>query len=103
MASDDVTSGNIPLRFADVQTYKQASALATTDWLKVVSVRVGLLGQGDSYNSSGTRGNVGQRAMQGNFIIGADTGTPFTPSGSDLMLQHAVFTTLGQVRNREKG
>ncbi len=106
LASDDVSGGNIPVRFADVQTYKPASSVGSgtgaTDWLKVVSVRVGLLTQSDSFNSSGTRTNVDQQNVQGSTSISSDITSGYTGT-ADKYLQHAVFTTLGQVRNRDRG
>lgn len=104
LASDDVSSGAIPVRFSDVQTYAPASTVTSTglyNWLKVTSVRVGLLAQGDSFNSSGTRGNVDQKALQGQRVIGSNTSTKYTPV--DPLLQYAVFTTSGQLRNRDRG
>jgi hypothetical protein len=78
--------------------------MASTDWLKVVSVRVGLLTQSDSFNSSGTRTNVDQKNVQGANAINSDpTSTYSSSTFSDKILQHAVFTTLGQVRNRDRG
>jgi type IV pilus assembly protein PilW len=109
LASDDVTSGAIPVRFSDIQTYQPASGVGVIgtspyNWLKVVSVRVGLLAQGDSLNSSGTRGNVGERGLQGPRFLGSDNASPgaaYTPA--DPLLQYAVFTTSGQLRNRDRG
>jgi type IV pilus assembly protein PilW len=108
LASNDVSSGVIPLKFDDIQTYAPASSVGTAastpyNWLKVVSVRVGLLAQGDSYNSSGTRGNVGERALQGPRYLGSGTALPDQYTPSDPLLQYAVFTTSGQVRNRDRG
>ena len=109
LASDDVSSGVIPVRFSDIQTYDPASTVGTLasgtlyNWLKVVSVRVGLLAQSDSLNSSGTRGNIGQKNLQGGRNIGSDNspGARYTPG--DPLLQYAVFSTSGQVRNRDRG
>lgn len=113
LASDNVAGGAIPIRFSDVQTYSSAHDVGvgsnSFNWLKVTSVRVGLLAQGDSFNSSGTRGNVGQQYLQGNRYLGSDTGGAYVPvssSGSGTaapMLQYAVFTTSGQLRNRDRG
>jgi type IV pilus assembly protein PilW len=107
LASDNVTSGAIPARFADIQTYKSASDVGTgtgaTDWLKVVSVRVGIMAQGDSFNSSGTRGNVGERSLQGARNLGSDPGPGAAYTPADTLIQHSVYTTLGQVRNRDRG
>ena len=109
LASDDVTSGAIPVRFSDIQTYEPASTVGTIasgtayNWLKVVSVRVGLLAQGDSFNSSGTRGNIGEKNLQGGRNLGADDNPPAAYTPSDPLLQYAVFSTSGQVRNRDRG
>jgi type IV pilus assembly protein PilW len=104
LASTDVSSGVIPTRFTDVQTYESANGVGTGagafNWLKVVNVRVGLLAQGDSFNSSGTRGNISQESLQGSRLLGSGA-TTYTPS--DPLLQYAVFTTSGQLRNRDKG
>ena len=93
------------MRFSDVQTYAPASTVGTGvtsfNWLKVTSVRVGLLAQSDSFNSSGTRGNVDQKVLQGGRVLGSDTSAKYTPK--DPLLQYAVFTTAGQLRNRDRG
>lgn len=105
LASDDVSSGAIPAKFIDIQTYEPASTVGVAyNWLKVVSVRVGILAQGNSFNSSGTRGNTGERALQGKRYLGSDeasAGAAYTPT--DPLLQYAVFTTSAQVRNRDRG
>ena len=111
VASDDVSSGAIPVRFSDIQTYEPASTVGTIasgtpyNWLKVVSVRVGLLAQGDSFNSSGTRGNIGEKNLQGPRNLGSDNSLPaaYTPAPLDNVLQFSVFSTSGQVRNRDRG
>ena len=105
LASDNVSGGTIPVRFSDIQTYKPASSVGSgtgaTDWLKVVSVRVGLLTQSDAFNSSGSRTNVNEQNVQGANAINSDPSSTY--SGTDKYMQHAVFTTLGQVRNRDRG
>jgi type IV pilus assembly protein PilW len=111
LASDNVSSGAIHVRFSDVQTYAPASTVGTGvtsfNWLKVTSVRVGLLAQSDSFNSSGTRTDVGQNALQGKRYLGSDTSPTgaYTPTGASdkATLQYAVFTTSGQLRNRDRG
>jgi type IV pilus assembly protein PilW len=107
LASDDVSSGAIPVRFSDVQTYETAILVgaggSAFNWLKVTSVRVGILAQSDSFNSSGTRGNISQKNLQGPRNVGSDNtlGGAYTPP--DPTLQYAVFSTSGQVRNRDRG
>jgi hypothetical protein len=107
LASDNVSGGTIPVRFSDVQTYKTATQVGTgttaTDWLKVVSVRVAILTQGDSFNSSGTRTSVDQGNLRGANSLGWDPAATYSGTAADKYLQHAVFTTLGQVRNRDRG
>jgi type IV pilus assembly protein PilW len=109
LASDDVAGGTIPVRFSDVQTYEPANLVGigtnAFNWLKVTSIRVGLLAQGDSFNSSGTRGNTGQENLQGGRNLGSDNTPPaaYTPANADKVLQFAVFSTSGQVRNRDRG
>jgi type IV pilus assembly protein PilW len=107
LASDNVSGGTIPVRFSDVQTYKTAAQVGTgigaTDWLKVVSVRLAILTQGDSFNSSGTRTNVDQQNVRGANSMGWDPAATYSGTTADKYLQHAVFTTLGQVRNRDRG
>jgi prepilin-type N-terminal cleavage/methylation domain-containing protein len=106
LASDNVAGGTIPARFSDIQTYKTASqigsGLSATDWLKVVSVRVALLAQSDSFNSNGWRTNVNEKSIQGANALGWDPAVKYSGSG-DPYIRHAVFTTLGQVRNRDRG
>jgi hypothetical protein len=105
LASDNVSGGTIPVRFSDVQTYKSASEVGASspDWLKVVSVRVALLTQSDSFNSSGTRNNVGEVSLQGANALGWDPTARYSGTSADKYIRHAVFTTLGQVRNRDRG
>lgn len=109
LASDDVSSGATPVRFSDVQTFQPANLVGiggnSYNWLKVTSVRVGLLAQGDSFNSSGTRGNISQQYLQGGRNLGSDNSAAaaYTPRLQDNVLQFAVFTTSGQIRNRDRG
>jgi len=110
LASDDVSSGVIPARFSDIQTYEPANTFASaTSWLKVVSVRVGIMAQGDSLNSSGTRGNIAQQSVQGVWYLSSD-GTGYSPAvvadpnaTKSQLLQHTIYTTLDQLRNRDRG
>lgn len=106
LASDNVSGGTIPVRFSDIQTYKTATQIGggagATDWLKVVSVRVALLTQSDSFNSSGTRTNVTEQSIQGANALGWDPSVKYS-GAADPYVRHAVFTTLGQVRNRDRG
>lgn len=107
LASDNVSGGTIPVRFSDVQTYKSATQVGAgatgTDWLKVVSVRLALLTQSDSFNSSGTRTNVGEANVQGANSLTWDPHATYSGTAADKYIRHAVFTTLGQVRNRDRG
>jgi len=104
LASDNVSGGTIPVRFSDVQMYKSAAQVGgtSTDWLKVVSVRVALLTQSDSFNSSGTRTNVAEQATKGANSLGFDPSAKYSGT-ADPYVRHAVFTTVGQVRNRDRG
>lgn len=107
LASDDVSSGAIPVRFSDIQTYESANlvgaGISAYNWLKVTSVRVGLLAQSDSFNSSGTRGNISQKNLQGLRNVGSDNTISGGYTVPDNTLQYAVFSTSGQVRNRDRG
>ena len=107
MAATYTSGSGIPAIFAGVQTYEsaaQVTAGSPDDWVGIVGVRVGIMAQGDSFNSSGTRGNVAQQSLQGTWTLGSNPTTKYAPqypsAAAAALLQHTVYTTLGNLRNQ---
>ncbi len=110
MAANYASGSGIPAIFAGVQTYEsaaQVTAGSPDDWVGIVGVRVGIMAQGDSFNSSGTRGNVAQQSLQGTWTLGSNPTTKYAPqypsAAAAALLQHTVYTTLGNLRNQNRG
>jgi type IV pilus assembly protein PilW len=113
MAANYVVGSGIPTIFSGVQTYESATQVGVgggaDDWVGIVAARVSIMAQGDAVNSTGTRGNVAQQALQGgwNMTSNPSAGAVFTPSyptpQKAALLQHTIYTTVGNSRNQNRG